>query len=162
MSKQVVLAIFPDEAAADAAVVSLKSWDKASDDVKLNAIGVLVLGDDGKIKTDKLGRRSVGAGAGVGLVLSLVTPMGLAAGVVGGGLLGALHRKGLGIKGDDRDRIAKELSDGKAAVGVLVKTDEADTVAAKLNEFGGKVEVHEVSDQELEEAHEADTVTQAG
>ena len=41
--KQVVLAIFPNEAAADAAAQSLKEWDKLDDDVKLNAIGVLVL-----------------------------------------------------------------------------------------------------------------------
>ena len=42
---QVVLAIFKDEAAADAAVESLKAWDKASDEVKLTSIGVLVLDD---------------------------------------------------------------------------------------------------------------------
>ena len=46
--KQVVLAIFPDEAAADSAAQSLKDWDKLDDDVKLNAIGVLVLDDEGQ------------------------------------------------------------------------------------------------------------------
>ena len=56
--KQVVLAIFPNEAAADAAAQSLKEWDKLDDDVKLNAIGVLVLDENGKVKTQKLGRRS--------------------------------------------------------------------------------------------------------
>src|SRR4051794_17498808 len=53
--KQVVLAIFKDEAAADQAVEAMKAWDKADDDVKLNALGVLVLDDKGKIKTHKLG-----------------------------------------------------------------------------------------------------------
>jgi hypothetical protein len=47
--KQLVLAIFKDEAAADAAVESLKQWDKADDDLKLNAIGVLVLDDKGEV-----------------------------------------------------------------------------------------------------------------
>ena len=55
---QVVLGIFADEAAADAAVESLKSWDQATEDIKLGAIGVLVLDDDGLIKERKLGQRS--------------------------------------------------------------------------------------------------------
>jgi uncharacterized membrane protein len=82
--KQLVLAIFNDEAAADAAAVSLKEWDKADEDIKLNAVGVLVLDDKGKVKTHKLGRRSVGKGAGIGLLLALITPVGWVAGVLGG------------------------------------------------------------------------------
>ena len=107
--KQVVLAIFENEAAADAAVEALKDWDKADDDIKLNAIGVLVLDDDGKIKTHKLGRRSTAKGAGIGLVLAIIAPVSLVGGVIGGGVLGALHHKGLGIKSEERDRIAAEL-----------------------------------------------------
>jgi len=41
--KQVVLAVFDDEAAADAAVNQVKSWDKATDEIKLSSIGVLVM-----------------------------------------------------------------------------------------------------------------------
>jgi uncharacterized membrane protein len=55
MAKEVVLAFFADEAAADTAVGSLKAWDKLDDDVKLNAIAVLAIDEDGKIKTEKLG-----------------------------------------------------------------------------------------------------------
>ena len=40
MAKQVVLAIFPDEGAADTAAQSLKDWDKLDPDVKLHAISV--------------------------------------------------------------------------------------------------------------------------
>ena len=150
--KQVVLAIFKDEAAADAAVESLKAWDKADDDIKLNAIGVLVLDDKGKIKTHKLGRRSVGKGAGIGLILAIIAPPSLLAGVIGGGVLGALHHKGLGLKAEDRDRIAAELSDGKAAVGVLAADVEASAVSAKLAELGGTAEVLNVSEQDAAEA----------
>src|SRR6476661_10773982 len=67
--KQVVLAVFDDEAAADAAVDQVKSWDKATDEVKLSSIGVLVMDDKGKIKTNKMGARSTGKGAGIGLIL---------------------------------------------------------------------------------------------
>jgi hypothetical protein len=156
--KQLVLAIFNDEAAADAAVLSLKEWDKADEDIKLNAVGVLVLDDKGKVKTHKLGRRSVGKGAGIGLLLALITPVGWVAGVLGGGVLGALHHKGLGLKAEDRDRIAAELSDGKAAVGVLAAEVAATEISAKLAELGGTPEIHAVSE---ETAAEADAVAPA-
>jgi hypothetical protein len=150
--KNVVLAIFDNEAAADSAVQSLQSWDKSNDQVKLKAVGVLVLDDRGEVKTQKMGRRSIGKGAGIGLVLAMLTPVGIAAGVVGGGLLGALHHKGLGITERDRDRIATELENGKAAVGVLANSDEGPAIAAKMKELGGTPEVHTVSDAALEEA----------
>jgi hypothetical protein len=150
--KSVVLAIFDNESKADAAVDSVKAWDKADDSVKLSAIGVLVLDDKGEIKTHKLGSRSVGKGAGIGLILAMLTPVGLAAGIVGGGVLGALHHKGLGLTEKDRDRISSKLLDGKAAVGVLAKPDEAPAVANKLEELGGVPEVHAVSDDALKQA----------
>jgi len=84
---QVVLGVFADEAAADAAVESLKAWDKASDEVKLTSIGVLVLDDKGALKTHKMGSRSKAKGAGIGLLLAVVAPPTLLAGVVGGGVL---------------------------------------------------------------------------
>ena len=114
-NKVVVLAIFKDEAAADAAAQSVKDSGLAEDD----AIGVLVLNDKGEVKVDKVGKRTTGKGAGIGLALALFTPVGLAAGLIGGGALGALHHKGLGLDKADRDRIAAELGDGKAAVGAL-------------------------------------------
>ena len=153
--KTVVLAFFKDEAAADDAVESLKAWDKADDDIKLNAIGVLVLDDKGKIKTHKLGKRSVGKGAGIGLVLAVIAPPTLLAGVIGGGLLGAFHHKGLGLKAEDRDRIAAELSGGKAAVGVLVDEDQATRLRDKLTELGGTAEVHEVTEEAVAEVETA-------
>jgi hypothetical protein len=152
--KQVVLAVFNDEAAADAAVESLKAWDKADDDIKLNSVGVLVLDDKGKIKAHKMGKRSVKGGAGIGLLLALIAPPTLLAGVLGGGLLGALHRKGLGMSSEDRDRIAAELGNGKAAVGVLAAAAQAPQISAKLAELGGAAEVHAVSDESAAEADE--------
>src|ERR1700754_2757868 len=94
MSKHVVLAVFPDEGMADTAAQSLKEWDKLDDDVRLHAIGVLVLDDEGKIKSHKLGRRSWGKGAGIGVILAALTPPTLIAGALAGGVLGGLHHKG--------------------------------------------------------------------
>jgi uncharacterized membrane protein len=151
-NKIVVLAVFQDEAAADAAAQTVKDSGLARHD----AIGVLVLNEKGEVKAEKVGKRSTGKGAGIGLALALLTPVGLAAGVVGGGVLGALHHKGLGLDEAERERLGANLSDGKAAVGVLAPVTEADAVAAKLTELGGTAESHTVSDEALEEADAAD------
>jgi hypothetical protein len=148
----VVLAIFEDELAADDAVESLKEWDKIDDQVKLNAVGVLVLDEKGEVKTQKMGRRSTGKGAGIGMILGLLTPVGLAAGAVAGGTLGALHRKGLGITEQDRDRIAEELAGGKAAVGVLAKAEQSPAIAEKMKELGGVPETHAAPEAALQQA----------
>jgi predicted flap endonuclease-1-like 5' DNA nuclease len=153
--RTVVLAFFKDEADADDAVEQMKAWDKWDDDVKLNAIGVLVLDNKGKLKTHKLGKRSVGKGAGIGLVLAVIAPPTLLAGVIGGGILGAFHHKGLGMKGADRDRIAAQLADGRAAVGILVNEDQADAVSTRLSELGGTPESHEVTEEAVAEVEEA-------
>jgi hypothetical protein len=147
MPNRVVLAIFPDEAAADAAAVSLKSRGTARHD----AIGVLVLDEHGEVKTEKVGSHSAGKGAGIGLVLGLLGPIGLVAGTVGGGLVGLLHHKGLGLTGEDHDRIAAELKDGKAAVGVLAGSEHALAVEAELSTLGGNVEMYHVDEQVLDD-----------
>jgi hypothetical protein len=152
----VVLGIFADEAAADAAVESLKAWDKATEEIKLGAIGVLVVDDKGQVKTHKLGARDGRKGAGIGLVLAVIAPPTLLAGLVGGGIIGHFHHKGIGMTPEDRERISAELAGGKAAVGVLTTSDdEASAVSGKLTELGGQVEAHEVTDEALAAVAEA-------
>lgn len=148
--QQLVLAIFADEAAADQAVTSLKDWEAATARVKLGAIGVIVVDESGQLKEHKLGARSSGMGAGIGLVLAVVAPPTLLAGIVGGSVLGHFHHKGLGLGAEDRERIGAELTGGKAAVGVLVPVEEAAAVSAWLTELGGAVEVHEATQEALE------------
>ena len=153
---QVVIGIFGDEAAADAAVETLKAWDKTTEEVKLGAIGVLVTDESGQLKESKLGARSGKKGAGIGLVLAVIAPPTLLAGIIGGGVLGHFHHKGLGLSPEDRERIGAELSGGKAAVGVLTASDEqAGVISGKLAELGGTVETHEVSDEALAAVAEA-------
>src|SRR5271170_2339596 len=154
-NKTVVLAIFNDEGSADAAAVALKDSGVAKGD----AMGVLVLNEKGELKADKVGKRSWGKGAGIGTVVALCTPVGLTAGLIGGGLLGALHHKNLGLDEADRERIGRELEGGKAAVGVLAPVAEVGFVADKLTELGGTAETHPVSDQAVEEATTAATTS---
>ncbi len=156
MAKQMVLAFFANEAEADGAVNAIKQWDKASKDVKLGAIGILVKDDKGKIKTHKLGKRKTGTGAVLfGLAAVLTGGASLLGGVVFGGIVGSLFHKGLGLSKDDLTRIDGDLNDGKAAVAILAEPAEAAAVAAKLTELGGVPEVHEVSDEVVAEAETA-------
>ena len=153
MAKQLVLAFFDNEAAADQAVDAVKQWDKASKEIKLGAIGVLVKDDNGKIKTHKLGKRKTGTGAVLfGLATVLTGGATLLAGVVFGGIVGSFFRKGLGMSKDDLARIDGELAGGTAAVGILAAPDEAAAVSAKLAELGGKAESYEISDEVVQEA----------
>ncbi|HEX6868437.1 MAG TPA: hypothetical protein VF119_06510 [Candidatus Limnocylindrales bacterium] len=148
--QQVIVAIFDDEAAADAAVAALNAWEHDTVDMDLDAIGVLVADDDGRIKEHKLGRRSTGKGAGIGLVLAVIAPPTLLAGVVAGGIAGHFHHKGLGLTQADLDRLAGELTGGKAAVGIMADPVDAVPIVAKLKSLGGTVEAHDVSDEALE------------
>src|SRR4051794_41706573 len=70
--RQLVLAVFPDEGAADSAALTLKDSDIADGD----AIGVLALDADGKLKQNKVGKRSTGKGAAIGGVLPGFTTSG--------------------------------------------------------------------------------------
>ena len=65
--RHLVLAVFPDEPAADNAAAALKDSGIADGD----AIGILALDDKGKLKQDKVGARSTGKGAAIGGLLFL-------------------------------------------------------------------------------------------
>ncbi|MEI8335101.1 MAG: hypothetical protein WCH74_14795 [Chloroflexota bacterium] len=158
---KLVLGIYGDEAAADAAASSLMAWEKANDVVH-RPVGVLVA-DDGRIKEHKLGQRDGKKGAGIGLVLAVIAPPALLAGIVGGGILGHFHHKGLGLTDADRERIAGQLAGGKAGVGVLVETDEEATmISRELAELGGTPETHAVSHEALEAVAAAAPEASAG
>jgi hypothetical protein len=150
---QLVLAFYPSEDAADQAVKSIKEWDKASKEIKLGSIGVLVKDDKGKIKTQKVGARHTTTGAAAGVLAAVLSGgVTLVGGVVLGSLVGAFIHKGLGLSKEDLARIGGELDGGKAAVAVLAAADEASAVSAKLTELGGTTETHEVTDEALEQA----------
>jgi uncharacterized membrane protein len=164
-----VLAMFDTETAADEAVAALKAWDKANDQVKLGGIGVLVKDEFGEIKQHKVGPAQGRKGAGIGVVLGVVAAIptgglsllsGIVGGAIAGGAVGSAFRKGFhDVSKADAEQISKELDAGHAAVGVLVRPDQTDVVMAKLTQFGGKAEKHEVSDEELREVGQATGAT---
>ncbi len=164
MYKQLVLAIFPSETAADQAATELKEWDKANEDIKTGAIGVLAKDNEGKIKAHKLGTRETTRGAGVGLVLGIIATvlsggLALLAGVVGGiivgGIVGTFVHRGLGMSEEDLRLLSEHLDAGRAAVGVLVPAHEAAATAAELKNLGGDITTYQVSEEALQQAAEA-------
>lgn len=170
MENVLVLATFDTESGADEAAAALKEWDKANDQIQLGGIGVLAKDELGEIKQHKIGPRQGRKGVGVGMLLGVVAAIptgglsllpGLVGGAVGGGVVGSLFRKGFhDLSKDDAERISKDLDSGHAIVGVLTPPDQADVVLAKLADYGGRTESHEVSDAELQEA--AQVTTDAG
>lgn len=153
-NKQLVLVYFGNEAAADEAVSAVKQWDKATKEIKLGAIGILVKDESGKVKTHKVGKRNTGVGAVLGVIAAVLSGgITLLGGIVGGSVIGALFHKRLGISKEQMAKIDGYLNDGKAAIGVLVKAEEAEVVTAKLTELGGMAaESFEVSEEVVEEA----------
>lgn len=146
--KTLVLGIFDNEQAADEAAEALKLSGAADGD----AIGVLALDANGALKEEKVGARSTLKGAGVGAALFLLGPGAVGVGLIAGGATGALHHKGLQLDGSDRARISSELTNGKAAVGVLARGVDVQPITSRLADLGGVPESHEVSDEDALQA----------
>lgn len=153
-TQHLVLAFFPNEDLADEAAMVVKNWEKASEHMKVDGVGVLVKDENGKVKEHKLGKRAGKKGMGVGVALGVIAAIptgglslaaGAAGGVVGGGVIGDFFHKGLKLSDEDAARIASELDASHAAVGVLAWDFESDAVADKLKEVGGTPETHEVA-----------------
>jgi hypothetical protein len=152
-NRQLVLAVFQDELAADSAAVALKDSDIADGD----AIGILALDDDGKLKQDKVGAHSTGKGAAIGGVIAVFSTALLGPAVLAGVAVGALHHKNLGLSDADKARLTVELQAGKAAVGVMAHYDSAPAISDRLTQLGGATERHELTDDALQAAEARDT-----
>ena len=147
------LAVFPDEPAADSAAAALKDSGIAHKE----AIGVLALNSDGKLKQDKVGKRSAGKGAAIGGVIAVFSTAVLGPAVLAGATRwsaspqeprtqrrrqGPPHRRPErrqgGSRGDGPPRTAPATSDF-------------------LAQRGGTPEGHELTDDALEAAETTET-----
>jgi hypothetical protein len=147
-NRQLVLAVFPDEIAADSAALALKESGIADGD----AVGILALDAAGKLKQDKVGAHSTGKGAAIGGVMAVLGPALLGPAVLVGAAAGALHHKNLGLSDADKARLSVELNAGKAAVGVMAHFDTAPAISDRLTQLGGAPERHELTDEALQAA----------
>ena len=155
---RLVLSFFETEGAADGAAGALRAWAKRNRRVQLDAVGVLVKDENGEVKTHKLGpsegRMGIGVGTALGIVAAVVSGgitlvEGVVVGGAGGGLVGSLIHRGIGLSDEDSKRIASRLDAGHAAVGVLVPGNQAAAISDELEALGGECEVHEVAAPEV-------------
>lgn len=163
-NENVVVAIFEDKAAAEAAIERLKKWDKASDDIKLGAIGLLYKeGDEVKAVIGHQSGRGLKVGALVGVIAGALTGGigllgGAAAGGLTGGAVGSFFAKSLHLNQDECDTIGMQLEQGKAAV--VVTCDEYEIMPTRhtLEGAGGVAKVYAVPAEAVDEAV---TITEA-
>jgi hypothetical protein len=156
---QVIVALFPSTDAADQAVEALKAWDQAADDVKLGAVGTLIIGEDGMLKTH-VGHKA-GKGAKTGAILGVIAGvftggLSVVAGLVGGaalgGGLGSFLQKSTNLTEAEINKIIVELKTGKAGVVVTCDEDELEPTKAELTKAGGTIWVYEMSPAEMADA----------
>jgi uncharacterized membrane protein len=168
-NNHVVISYFSGADKADAAANQLKDWDKANDAVKLGGIGILVW-DEGKIQTRKVGGRSTGSGAKWGTILGVTTGIltggvtligGAVAGAAGGAVLGSFFHKSLGLSDEDEARLEKNLEGGQAALVVMADEDEIAATSEELKSLGGEVESYEIPEETMDAAQAAEDVKPA-
>jgi uncharacterized membrane protein/predicted flap endonuclease-1-like 5' DNA nuclease len=177
-NRNLIVAYFPDEDAADAAARQLKHWDKDTKEVKLGGMGIITQ-KKGKLKTHYVGARAGGTGAKWGTILGatggLATGVMVVTGVLTGGLGlipgaiaglavgtvgGSLFHKRIGMTDDDRARLEAYLANGGAALAVMADDAEVEPTKAEIAGLGGKVEQYTLPDDVLEEVDETQEVVE--
>jgi uncharacterized membrane protein len=162
--EQVVIASFDGPADAEQAAMDLMAWDKANDEIKLGAIGVLSKDAKGEIKTKNFSARNTGKGAKVGMGLGVAAAVlsgGLTliptaiGGAVAGGAAGALSRKGLGMSDEEFQQLSAELDGGRAALLVMCDEGEVQPTTEYLVAAGGRPRSHAIDTADLEAAAKA-------
>jgi uncharacterized membrane protein len=163
--EQAVIASFDSQAQAEQAAKDLMGWDKANDDVKLGAIGVLTKDDKGEIKTHNYSQRNTRKGAKVGMGLGVIAAVfsgGLTliptaiGGALAGGAAGTLFRKGLGMSDEELQALSTDLDGGRAALLVMCDANEVQPTSEYLTAAGGKVQSHAIDTAALESAAAAE------
>ncbi|MDX1416449.1 MAG: DUF1269 domain-containing protein [Candidatus Promineifilaceae bacterium] len=147
-NKNLIVAYFKNQHAAEMAADGLKDWDKACLDIKLGGIGILTMEDD-EVKSRMVGGRTTGTGAKWGTILGIAAGIfsgglsiigGAVAGLATGALAGALFHKRLGMSDEDKARLEAHLKDGGAAIATMASEDAVAATEAELASMGGDVE----------------------
>ncbi len=159
--EQAVIASFDSQAQAEQAAKDLMGWDKANEEIKLGAVGVLTRDDKGEIKTHNYSQRKTGKGAKVGMGLGVIAAVfsgGLTliptaiGGAVAGGAAGTLFRQGLGMSDEELQKLSSDLEGGRAALLVMCDASEVQPTSEYLSAAGGQVQAHAVDSAALESA----------
>ncbi len=159
-NKNLIIAYFPNVDEAEKAAESLRSWDKATDNIKLGGIGIITQDENGDLKTRKVGARAAGTGAKWGTIVGIAAGIlsggvtligGAVVGLAAGSITGALFHKHIGMEDHDKERLLQHLKDGGAALAVMADDEEVNPTKAELASLDGDVESYLVPDETVEE-----------
>lgn len=154
---QMVVAYYVNEDAAEGAAADLKQWDKANADIKLGAIAIVTLNPkSGEIEAKEVGQRKTKRGALWGTALGAAAGLmtgGLAlipavlVGAGGGGVVGSMFHKKVGMTDEDREQMTANLRAGGALLVVMADDFEVEATKAEMVRGGGKVETFEMPEE---------------
>lgn len=149
----VIVALFEDQAEAEAAIDRLKEWDHNTREVTLGAIGLLHY-EDGEVKAliDSQAEQGLKIGAIVGIIAGIFTGgIGLVGGAAAGGLLGsvtgAFFSRSLNLNQEECNLLGMELQMGKAAVVVTLDEYELVPTRVTLENAGGVIKTYHVPEE---------------
>ncbi len=162
-NKNLIVAYFKNEHAAEMAAAGLKDWDHACPDIKLGGIGILTM-DDGDVKTHMVGGRAAGKGAKWGTIIGVAAGIftgglsvigGAVVGLTTGAAAGALFHKQLGMSDEDKARLEEHLKDGGAALAAIAGEAEVSATENELASMSGEVENFSVPPDTINALEEA-------
>lgn len=150
---QLVVAYYINEEAARAAAEDLKDWDGDNRDIKLGAMAVMTIDEQGKLHADEIGQRNTKSGAlwgtAIGVGIGILTAgigliPGLLLGAGGGAAIGAMSHKDVGMSDDQHAAMVDHLKKGGAALAVMADDFEVEATLAKMMEEGGRSEAFKI------------------
>jgi len=163
-NRNLIIAYFPTAYKAEQAADNLRSWDKATDNIKLGGIGIITEDEEGKLKTRKVGARAAGTGAKWGTILGVTAGIlsggitligGAVVGLAAGSVAGALFHKHIGMEDNDKERLLQHLKGGGAALAVMADDEEVNPTKDELARLDGEVESYFVPDETVDELETA-------
>lgn len=157
---ELIIAYFPSADAAQEAGEHLKEWDKERKDIKLGAMSIMTMDENGELKEDKVGSRSAGkgakwgviAGAALGILSGGATLIGGAlVGLAAGALGGSLFHKKIGMTDEDQAKLEAHLKSGGAALAVMMDLDEMESTLSELAKLDAEVATYNVPQEVLDD-----------
>jgi uncharacterized membrane protein len=153
-NEHLVMAVYDTVARAEEAQSAIHAWDKATDSIKLGKSAVIYKDPtNGKLKYHRSGSKNWLVGGAIGLVVmtfvgGLILP-------IAGAAIGAFTARHQRVKSDEADQVAAQLDQGKAAVAVMCDYFEVQPVSDELRRLGGRVVSLEVPSDTMNQATQA-------
>lgn len=141
-NEQLLIAYFPTKETAEQAAHEMKDWDKQYSKIHLGAVGIVSLGDDGHVKTEKIGSRATSEGAKWGVLVGAIAGIftggiglvgGALAGLAVGSVTGTMFHRGLGMTDEEKQKLEQHLAEGGVALAVMVSEEQAEATESVLS-----------------------------